>query len=356
MKLSDLIKGILTGNIQKDTLSKQQLEDVIDAIELMKTALSPAQQKKNREKATKENNERAFEEADISRPQPKKPEIPKQKGHLTVIKEEDGMEKKGQEIVDYSPNGQWSIRKAIKEGPTLDYSKINPESNPISNPEAAKTKRYADIEANAPKIDYKNDVMAKPTQGQGAAEKARAVRAKIDAESSETASEAFARRNQAKLPAPSSAKPLKKGVDTESQTLTKNEMMGYSSSPAASVAMSEKEPHKDDPEHEKKEQIKAKKIKENAEDILDMHKADKESHSVFAMPHSSDVLGMSHNDAKNHLHNIVDKSKATDSNKAKIKAAINNSRSSKDLSGMVANHVLAAGDKNNKTGSLKVIR
>ena len=197
MKLSDLVKGILTGDIQKDSLSKQQLEDVIDAIELIKTALSPEQQKKNREKATKENNQRAFEEANISRPEPKKPEIPKQKGHLTVVKEEDGMEKKGQEIVDYSPNGQWSIRKAIKEGPTLDYSKINPESNPISNPEAAKeakTKRYTDIEANALNIDYKNDVMAKPTRFSGAAEKAKAVRAKIDAESKETASEIFARR------------------------------------------------------------------------------------------------------------------------------------------------------------------
>ena len=38
MNLSDLVKGILTGNIQKDTLSKQQLEDVIGAIELMKAA------------------------------------------------------------------------------------------------------------------------------------------------------------------------------------------------------------------------------------------------------------------------------------------------------------------------------
>ena len=133
-------------------------------------------------------------------------------------------------------------------------------------------------------------------------------------------------------------------------------MMGYSSNPAAAVMMSEKEPHKDDPEHEKKEQIKAKKIKENAEDILDMHKADRDTRSVFTMSHSRDVLGMSHNDAKNHLHDIVDKSTAIDANKAKIKTAITNSRSSKDLSGMVANHILAAGDKNNKTGSLKVIR
>lgn len=47
---------------------------------------------------------------------------------------------------------------------------------------------------------------------------------------------------------------------------------GSSSMSMDSMAMSE-ECHPDDPRHEEKEQTKAKKIKETAEDILDMHKA-----------------------------------------------------------------------------------
>lgn len=42
----------------------------------------------------------------------------------------------------------------------------------------------------------------------------------------------------------------------------------------AQMTMSEKEPHKDDPKHEAKEKVKAKKIKAEAQDLLDMHKAD----------------------------------------------------------------------------------
>lgn len=40
------------------------------------------------------------------------------------------------------------------------------------------------------------------------------------------------------------------------------------------LAKAKEEPHKDDPKHEQKEQDKAKKIKEKAEEILDMHKAE----------------------------------------------------------------------------------
>ena len=74
------------------------------------------------------------------------------------------------EVVKYDNNGQWSIKKAIKPGPTLDYSKINPQ------PDRSKIER----EANT--IDYsdrKNRQMKKPWDG--AAARRDAVRAKIDA-------------------------------------------------------------------------------------------------------------------------------------------------------------------------------
>lgn len=123
-----------------------------------------------------------------------------------------------------------------------------------------------------------------------------------------------------------------------------------------SLQQSEAEPHKDDPHHEAKEKVKAKKIKEEAEDLLDMHKADKESHSVFSMEHAHKVLTMPHHEAKAHLHAVVDASSAKPENKTKIKAAINGSRGVKDLSSMVSNHVLAAGGGGSKTGELKVLK
>lgn len=135
------------------------------------------------------------------------------------------LQKKTEEIADWSPRGQWKIEKAIttKPGPTLDYSEINPEDNPISNPEAAeaaKTKRHADIEAKAPTIDYGKNPATKPKYYAGAADKAKQVRAKIETESKETALETMARRGQIKTPlSPShpTMKPVKKdeGVNIE---------------------------------------------------------------------------------------------------------------------------------------------
>lgn len=138
------------------------------------------------------------------------------------------------------------------------------------------------------------------------------------------------------------------------EDLSKGVNASYSTSP--NMGKADAEPHKDDPEHEAKEKVKAKKIKEEAEDLLDMHKADKESHSVFSMEHAHKVLTMPHNEAKAHLHAVVDASSAKPENKTKIKAAINGSRGVKDLSSMVSNHVLAAGGGGTKTGELKVLK
>lgn len=134
------------------------------------------------------------------------------------------------------------LSKAIKPGPTLDYSKMNPGSDKAAR---------AAAEAAAPTINYNNDRMSTPKYT-GAADRTAAVRAKLDAEGKETALDTMKRRGQ----------------------ISKEENKSYAPQPNTSenMAMSEDEPHKDDPRHEQKEQAKAKKIKEEAEDILDMHK------------------------------------------------------------------------------------
>ena len=81
------------------------------------------------------------------------------------------------------------LKKAIKPGPTLDYGKINPRANANVNPEA---KVSADAAANtvhqeAPTLDYQNNAMKPPVRYAGAADKAKAVRAKLDAQSNTTA-------------------------------------------------------------------------------------------------------------------------------------------------------------------------
>jgi hypothetical protein len=203
------------------------------------------------------------------------------------------LEKKGQEVVDWSSRGQWKIEKATKQNPTLDYGKIDPERNPLSNPQAAKeakAKRYAEIEANAPTIDYQNNRTAQPKYYKGAADKAAQVRAKLEVESKETALDTFRRRGQMKpskpetplAPSHPATKQTKKseGVNVEEEPSSaerakmtaKSEMPGVPTMASSAVAMSEKEPHMDDPKHEEKEKKKAKKIKDEAEDLLDMHK------------------------------------------------------------------------------------
>lgn len=133
---------------------------------------------------------------------------------------------------------QEELAKAIKPGPTLDYSQINKKPD------------RAAIEAAAPTIDYGGNRMAAPKYA-GAKERAEAVRTKLETEANEPAIDTINRR----------------------QKTFKNENASYSA-PANTVEQSDKEPHKDNPEHEAKEKVKAKKIKKEAEDLLDMHKAD----------------------------------------------------------------------------------
>jgi hypothetical protein len=78
----------------------------------------------------------------------------KKVGKVTDLMDKDIYEERGKhnpvmespanksEMLKYNAGGQWSIEKAIKPGPTLDYSKMNPKPN------------YAEIESKAPTIDY----------------------------------------------------------------------------------------------------------------------------------------------------------------------------------------------------------
>lgn len=147
-------------------------------------------------------------------------------------------------------SGQWKIEKAIKPGPPLDYAKINPRANASVSPQAkvnADT-AAATTEAAAPSINYQNNRMKAPKAYAGAAERARQTREKITQQMSEPAVDTIINRQKAK-----------KSEGNESQNAT-------------AFAMSEQEPHMDDPKHEAKEKKKAKKIKDNAQELLDMHK------------------------------------------------------------------------------------
>lgn len=138
-------------------------------------------------------------------------------------------------------NEQWSLDKAIKPGPALNYATINPKPDRAAQ------------EAAAPTINYSNRVAA-PTYT-GAADRAAAVRAKLDAEAKEPALDTIARRQKV------------------NKTTNESYQSGTNTSGAGDdMAMSEKEPHKDDPHHEAKEKKAASKIKNEAEEILDMHK------------------------------------------------------------------------------------
>jgi hypothetical protein len=155
------------------------------------------------------------------------------------------------EVLKTDKNGQWSLDKAIKPGPTLDYSKFNEKPD------------YKEIEAKAPTIDYQNNSATKKPTWTGAADQAKAVRTKIDAESKETAAETIARRQKIRKGEGANSEP-ELDAGKQKRMVAKDEMMDQ--------VMQSEEPHKDDPQHEEKEKKKAKKIKEQAESLLDMHK------------------------------------------------------------------------------------
>lgn len=181
----------------------------------------------------------------------------------------------------WTNDAQWSLNKAIKPGPTLDYSQFNKKPD------------YADIEAKAPTINYSKSPGVKPAWS-GATDKAKETRARIDAEAHETAAETIARRQGKKPVAKNEGTNLDAPPADKGRMTAKNEMMGYgpTGSPENAMAMSEHEVEKGSgpgigaapmmmsendegsPEHEAKEKEKAKKIKDDAEYILDMHKGE----------------------------------------------------------------------------------
>ncbi len=169
----------------------------------------------------------------------------------------------GSEILKTSKNGQWSLDKAIKPGPSLDYSKMNKKPD------------YADIEAKAPTINYSNTPGIKP-QWSGAADNAKAVNAKLDAESKETAAQTIARRQGKKPVMKNEGTNLDAPAADKGRMTAKNEMMGGGpeGSPENAMQMSEAKYVEGSKEHEEEEKKKAKKIKDDAQDILDIHKAD----------------------------------------------------------------------------------
>lgn len=159
----------------------------------------------------------------------------------TLVKTARSMADNAKECCKVDGNGQWKIEKAIKPGPTLDYSKINPKPDPAA-------------EANAPTIDY------------GKLEKPKAV---WEQKTTPSASkEAWIKANSAKRERTMSAE--KKGIKLDKNEGALLEEEPTSSQKARMVVKAE-EPHKDDSKHEEKEKKKAKSIRDKAQEILDLH-------------------------------------------------------------------------------------
>ena len=141
-------------DVVTNNMGNEDLQDLSMALELLQKAkfIDPKKQKENRMKAVKQGNTNAMEESGLDKEVNQKVEKPKKpSSHLTVIK--------GEEVVKYDKLGQWSIEKAIKPGPTLDYSQINAKPN------------YKEMEDNASTIDYtdkKNVEIKKPWAGAAA--------------------------------------------------------------------------------------------------------------------------------------------------------------------------------------------
>jgi len=130
-----LVKSILAGEVDLKSLTKKQLDEVAQAMALMKAKfVSPDQQKKNKMKATETANKNAMTAAKLkSKPQIEQKVKIKQDEEAKVIpfKKEDAPDLGANAgVVKTDSNGQWKIEKAIKPGKPLDYKEMNTPKRP----------------------------------------------------------------------------------------------------------------------------------------------------------------------------------------------------------------------------------
>jgi hypothetical protein len=184
-----------------------------------------------------------------------------------------------EEVFKFDSNGQWKMEKAGSidyakmnapkpkmESPSIDYAKMNSVQKKPEGPAMDYSQPkpdYKSIEEKAPSIDYKQ--MNDPAN-QKAAWKQKSTPAtqkeawmKVNRQRNEMAARGL-KKNEGVL--------LDEEVKDKSRMIAKDDMLAA----AGSLAQSEKEPHHDDPQHEAKEKKKAKKIKAEAQKLLDMHK------------------------------------------------------------------------------------
>lgn len=234
-----------------------------------------------------------------------------------------------EEVCKVNKNGQWNIEKAIKPGPTLDYSKINPKAD------------YKEIEAAAPTINYSNTPGSKPAWS-GSTDRAQAVRSKIDAESKESAAETIARRQKIKK---NQGTNLDAPVADKGRMTAKADMAGeMPDDGSSSMAMSEE----GTPAHENKEKKIGKKIKDEAQDLLDMHKGEKkniggvEASPIFSMDHIGRAASAkSHQEAKHVANSAIKASNAHQHNKDKASLMVDQSKNSRHLAQGMTNFHMA---------------
>ncbi len=286
-ELKDLVKGVLTGEVKMDSLSKQEFADVEEAVRLVKAKASKVKVEKNEHCGPEmmKYNSRGQWSMEKMEPLSKPPvseaqrkamhaaakgksnlDIPKSVGKDFAESDPGGklpekkMEKEEKVVTRVKtqmdsdiyrsrdkhnpdmespknlkkswPGAQWSLEKAIKPGPALDYAKMNPKPN------------YAEIEAKAPVMTYDKNPMKAPKYT-GAKERAEATRAKLEAESKETAMDTISRRQ-------------KMNKEEDEDEAKKNELMGYGTQNPAPMTMSEGVLIDEEPSEEDKKQMTAK--------------------------------------------------------------------------------------------------
>lgn len=168
----------------------------------------------------------------------------------------DGLEKSREPLVKFSNNQQWSLEKTIKPGGTINYKDFN---RPKKTPEA----QQATLTYNS--ADPKAAPAYTPPKEHAPSMKNKRIEA------------AIANKKRQRDLAATSGKANALDVLKERQKAMKAEGVNEDVDPVHAgrmTAKSDAEPHKDDAHHEDKEKKKAKKIKDEAESLLDMHKQD----------------------------------------------------------------------------------
>lgn len=210
----------------------------------------------------------------------KLPPPPPPEEHPPVLSEKDAL-KLVKEELKCSANGQWEIKKADIVRPDAGYGKvtvkdINPKPDP-KKPGAYGKVIMKDEQQDNTRVNLNNPYNDQPEEDKKKKLKKSEELEKASKDPALAIKEVKIKELQGKIDA-GTYKPDAKKIADKMLKMSPNEAtaaappVNGAPPPVGSDMAKEDEPHKDDPEHEEKEKVRAKNIKEEAEEILDMHK------------------------------------------------------------------------------------